>query len=201
MSDMRKTPSYLKGLAETRARVSADVMRYEQIINEVSEALKKGRAEMDACDTLIKKFDERLDPALIEPIRAWRGRYGKRGALREAIIRILKQRAPNPIATTELGWELQLDFKLDFINSRERRQWLHRSVGNRLVALMKEGVLERLHDPAVNDGTTGIWRWAGEGCESLGDLAALTDSSGVTTSSSSEHYEAEAEPAADDLPV
>ena len=69
---MRKTPSYLKGLAETRARVSAEVLRYAQILNEISQALEKSRAELTACDTLIKKFDDRLDPRLIEPIKAWK---------------------------------------------------------------------------------------------------------------------------------
>jgi hypothetical protein len=57
---MRKTPSYLKGLAETRARAAADVIRYKQVIDQVMASLAKAQAELDACDTLIKKFDERL---------------------------------------------------------------------------------------------------------------------------------------------
>lgn len=198
---MRKTPSYLKGLAETRARVSAEVLRYEQILQEVGEALAKSRAELAACDTLIKKFDERLNPELIEPIKAWKGRYGKRGALQDAIIRILKEHFPEPVTSKELGWLLQLEFKLDFIDWREKKDWLHHSVGGRLIVLVRRGLVERLHDPAVKTGQTGSWRWKGDDCKSLGDLAALAESSGVTTHSSSEHYEPEDEPATDDLPV
>ncbi|MBT9538311.1 hypothetical protein [Thiobacillus sp.] len=198
---MRKTPSYLKGLAETRARVSAEVLRYEQILNEVGQALEKGRAELTACDTLIKKFDDRLDPRLIAPIKAWKGKYGKRGALQDAIIRILKERAPGPITTTELGWLLQLEFRLDFVDWREKRNWLHRSVGNQLNVLIERGLVERLHDRTVSTGQTGSWCWIGEGCKSLGDLAALAELSGVATSSAAEPYEAEEYSATDDLPV
>ena len=78
---MRKTPSYLKGLAETRARAAADILRYKQVIDEIMVSLAKAQAELEACDTLIKKFDDRLDPTQVEPINHWQGRYGKRGAL------------------------------------------------------------------------------------------------------------------------
>jgi|GEM_PF-4648916 len=81
---MQKTPSYLKGLAETRARAAADVLRYQQIIDEVMVSLARAQAEVDACDMLIRKFDDRLDPTQIEPVAHWKGRYGKRGALKEA---------------------------------------------------------------------------------------------------------------------
>jgi len=59
---MRKTPSYLKGLAETRARAAGDVLRLQQILDQVKESLAKAQAEVEACDVLIKKFDDRLEP-------------------------------------------------------------------------------------------------------------------------------------------
>lgn len=77
---MRKTPSYLKGLAETRARAAGDVQRLQQIYQEIGRHLARAEKDMAACDCLIQNFDERLDPSLIEPIHAWQGRYGKRGA-------------------------------------------------------------------------------------------------------------------------
>jgi hypothetical protein len=199
MSDMRKTPSYLKGLAETRARVAAEVLRYRKLQDEIGVALATAQAELDACDRLIRKFDERLNPDLIEPIKAWKGRYGARGNLRQALLDILKEKAPSALSTVELGIELQLRLELDFITSQERGKWLQNSVTRRLRVLVLEGLAERLHDLNIN--TFGYWRWKGEGCESLRDLAELAKSSGVTTHSSSEHYELEDELATDDLPV
>ncbi len=198
---MRKTPSYLKGLAETRARVSADVRRYQQLHDEIGEALEKAKAELTACDMLIRKYDERLNPELIEPIKAWKGRYGKRGELKEAILGTLKARAPDFVTTAELVWELQVRFRLDFISWRDKVHWARNIVGKQLRKLAEQGVIERLHDPMANTGEVGSWRWKGEGCESLGALAELAKSSGVSTRREVEPYEPEEEQVADDLPV
>ena len=84
---IRNTPSYLKGLAETRARVDADVQRLQKIHDEIAEKLAEATAERNSCDCLIRKYDERLDPNVIAPIQAWKGRYGPRGALKRFMCR------------------------------------------------------------------------------------------------------------------
>src|SRR4051812_13865695 len=111
---MRKTPSYLKGLAETRARVAADVERFQQIQQEVAQKLEQAQDELAACDRLIRKYDHRLNPEAIAPIRSWQGRYGKRGKLQDTIKRLLQQAHPEAIDTSELLWALQIEFQLDF---------------------------------------------------------------------------------------
>lgn len=154
---MRKTPSYLKGLAETRARAAADVLRYKQLINEIMGSLAKAQAELEACDTLIKKFDERLDPALIEPVLHWKGRYGKRGALREAVLVLLQERAPAAVPTPEICWAMQLKFRIGFSHWKERDNWRRNSVLSCLKKLVKEGLAEACHDPRTS-GKAGSWR-------------------------------------------
>lgn len=198
---MRKTPSYLKGLAETRARVAADVQRYQRLQSEINLALDNARAELGACDRLIRKFDERLNPELIQPIKATKGRYGPRGKLKDTIIGLLKENYPEEATTTEIGLRLQVAFGLDFYTQRERFEWIHNSVAKQLKRLVYEGLVERLHDPLARNMGDGRWRWKGEGCESLGDLAALAQASGVATNSEALSYESEDELATDDLPV
>lgn len=154
---MRKTPSYLKGLAETRARAAADVLRYRQVIEEVMASLAQAQAELTACDTLIKKFDDRLDPTQVEPINHWKGRYGKRGALREAILALLEARAPAAVPTPEICWEMQLKFDIGFSHWKERDNWRRNSVLSCLKKLVKNGVAEACHDPR-NSGEVGSWR-------------------------------------------
>lgn len=178
---MRKTPSYLKGLAETRARAAGEVARYAAIIEEVQEKLASSRAELEACDKLIRRFDERLDPTEIEPVRAWQGRFGKRGALREALVRYVKEAHPNSISTTELAIRAQVEFRLDFGTPNQRRTWVHDSVGGALKVLAARDVIERLHDPRVNSGMTGYWRWvaATQTLDGLSQLAATAGASVV----------------------
>lgn len=178
---MRKTPSYLKGLAETRARAAGEVARYAAIIEEVQEKLAASRAELEACDKLIRRFDERLDPTEIEPIRAWQGRFGRRGALREALARYVKEAYPNAISTTELAIRAQVEFQLDFGTPNLRRIWVHDSVGGALKVLTARKVLERMHDPQVNSGMTGYWRWvaATQTLDGLSQIAAAAGASVV----------------------
>ena len=99
------------------------------------------------------------------------------------------------MTTTEIVWALQARFRLDFIDWREKDNWARNSVGNLLRELVKQGLVQRLHDPTANTGESGRWRWKENGCESLGDLAALAQASGVATNSEALPYEAEDEQA------
>lgn len=176
---MRKTPSYLKGLAETRARAAGEVARYSAIIEEVRHQLAASQAELEACDRLIRRFDERLVPEEIEPIQAWQGRFGKRGALREALVRYVKEAYPNAISTTEIAIRAQIEFQLDFGTPNLRRAWVHSSVGGALKVLVARKVIARMHDPQVNSGMTGYWRWMGA-TETLDGLSQFATAAGVS---------------------
>lgn len=133
---MRKTHSYLKGLAETRARAAgslqrltseverklkvakADVERYQKMEIELARNLEEARTDLKSCDWLIRKFDSRLDPEEIEPIVAWKGRYGKRGALKEAVSCILTDHAPVALSIPDLSKVIILEFQLTFATAR-----------------------------------------------------------------------------------
>lgn len=154
---MRKTPSYLKGLAETRARAARDVQCYQQLVDELQIRLAQAQAELTACDTLIRKFDNRLDPSQIEPVNGWKGRYGKRGALQGAILKVLQAHAPAEVTTTMIGLAVQAEFRLVFYLPVERETWLANSVRNCLKKLVKEGLVEACHDQS-NTGGVGSWR-------------------------------------------
>ncbi|AUN95852.1 hypothetical protein [Pseudazoarcus pumilus] len=176
---MRKTPSYLKGLAETRARVAADVARLERLIAGASEQLNASRQELEACDTLIRKFDARLDPSLIQSVRGWQGRYGKRGALSEAILDYLRDCAPDAVSTPELALHLQHRFSLDFVHPKELQAWKCNTLLRRLKDFMALGLVERLHE--VSDGRAnkvGYWRLVGN-VQNIDGLSRLAEAAGV----------------------
>lgn len=133
----------------------------------VAEASRRnyGGVEAGARDARLlrlpnRKFDERLDLKLIEPIRAWKGRYGTRGALRSSIEKQLQAAYPSELTTTEIFWELQIEFKLDFDTKEEKNHWQKNTVSRALKVLAEKGMAVRLHD--VSNGPTsevGRWRW------------------------------------------
>ena len=155
---MKKVPSYLKGLAEDRARADGEIMRLERLQAEIAERIAKAQEMLEACDVLIKKFDGRLTPALITPIQAWQGRYGKRGALIAAIRRNLEEAYPGEITTPELTFNLRLEFGIEFESREQQERWRRHSVLNRLQDMVKAGQIERLHENGPR-AEVGIWRW------------------------------------------
>jgi hypothetical protein len=134
-TDMRRTRSYLRGLTETQARAAGSLQRLKKLRSEVQRKLKVAKADAErhpemeielarkiegawtdlkSCDWLICKFDSRLDPSEIEPIVAWKGRYGKRSVRREAVSRILRDHAPVALSIPELSKVIIQEFQLTF---------------------------------------------------------------------------------------
>lgn len=176
---MRKVPSYLKGLAETRARAAGDIEHLSKLKAQIDERIAEAQQTLESCDVLIRKFDKRLDPTKIEPIRAQKGRYGTRGGLRNGIVRILEAAYPRALPTDELGLALQFEFDIEFLLPTEHRDWLHNSVGKQLQRLVAEGILERLHE-LTTIGVTGRWRWKPTTGSSLDGLRAQAEEAGLS---------------------
>jgi hypothetical protein len=55
----KKVRSYLKGLAENRARTASDIIRFERLAEEIAKRLAEAKADLASCDRLIKKYDSR----------------------------------------------------------------------------------------------------------------------------------------------
>lgn len=177
--EMRQVPSYLKGLAETRARADADAQRLQKLATEIAEELAEAQRTVDSCDVLIRKFDSRLNPELIEPIRAWKGRYGLRGALRNSIERQLREAYPAELTTSEIAWALQVEFKLDFVHRAEKAHWQHNTVSRTLKVIVERGQAVPLHDVSRgSSGEVGRWRWISDDALSLDHLRAQTVAAG-----------------------
>jgi hypothetical protein len=66
-SEMKKTPSALKWLAESRGRAAGELDRLETIQAEVESKIQEVRQNLEAFDRAIKVFDPRIDPDAIEP--------------------------------------------------------------------------------------------------------------------------------------
>ena len=197
---MQKVPSYLKGLAETRARVDAECSRLEQLHADIGQRLAEAQAERDACDRLIKKYDGRLDPTTIAPIKAWQGRYGKRGGLKQAVLEVVTMSFPSEVSTSEIAWAIQLRFNLGFETPKERKRWVHSSLTDVLRTLAHKGLVKPLHDQSIPGGTgsTGSWLLVVP-ADSIEGLTAMAASAGVTTAEATDFVPDE-EPEAEDLP-
>lgn len=83
---MKPTPSALKWLAEKRARVAFDLDFDLPLIADLQAKAAALQEDLAAIDRSIGLYDETIDPCTIEPVNGWRGNYGKRGALKAAVV-------------------------------------------------------------------------------------------------------------------
>jgi hypothetical protein len=96
---IKRVPCALKWLTEKRARILHDLQFHQSLVAEFQDKVAAIQADLAAFDQSMRLFDSRLDPSAIEPVNGWRGRYGKRGALREFVVEFLHQQAPNWVST------------------------------------------------------------------------------------------------------
>jgi hypothetical protein len=178
MPELKKTPSYLKGLVEARARAGGDVERYAKIAKDVARELKKARSTLAACDLLIRKIDTRLTPEDIEPIRIPKNYGGCRGKLINTVEQILRSVAPNSVTTGEISIEIQVRFQFTFETWQARAEWKNNSIGRLLRKLCEEGLIERLHNPKSLTEEGGRWRWKSDATQSSDQLREQIEAQG-----------------------
>jgi hypothetical protein len=114
--------------------------------------------QLSALDTALKIYDPSLEPSVIEPVNGWKAKFGRRGALKNATLRVLQEAAPEWVATNNLAMVLIAEFGLHFPLYRLYRAWVHGTLVKSLNRLCAEGVVERRQDTVVFGNEEAYWR-------------------------------------------
>jgi hypothetical protein len=184
--DIRKVPSYLLGLAETRARADGQVLRIEQAMAELQTELAKARTTRASCDALIERYDSILDAAAIAPVKAWKGRYGERGALLGEIKRVVREAYPGSVTALDIADHLIRKFKLEFPSPKDERDWRREAVNNKLRILRSRDVVVRVDEPDPARRRPAQWQWVVREALPLSSLAEQARALGLQVEEASE---------------
>lgn len=101
------TPPPLKWLSEKRARLAGKLQKQTRAlqagqarsaklladISRLQASIAELRVDLRALDATIGIYDCRVRPTSIEPVAAWQGKYGERGALKRFLVQELKRDA------------------------------------------------------------------------------------------------------------
>lgn len=129
------------------AQLAGDIRRYERLMAELADALAQARSTLAALQVTLREFDQGIDPAAMPPRNAWAGKYGQRGALKQAVLKLLQEAAPEAVTTTEMGLRLAARFGLHFATSADFRTWVDNTLLPQLKRCARQGAIERLHNP------------------------------------------------------
>jgi hypothetical protein len=175
----RRTPTFLTGLVERRARADGQVQRLAAMLTDIRLELAKALTHRDACEALLKSYYAGVDASELRPINGWMGRYGQRGAVVAAIRQLLAAAGTAGVTTSEVGSHLAGMFGLEFATPRDRKKWMQNSVAVRLRELKAAGEVEPLHNAAAELGKVGRWRLKAASPATGVSLAATAAAHGI----------------------
>jgi hypothetical protein len=135
-----------------------DLAQTRQIAADLASRVAALEGDLAAVDRAITIFDARIDPEQIEPVNA-HSRYGRRGALKDSILGVLKAHAPKWVVTENIEALVCLELGLTFETPAVRKRWYDNSLRKQLKRLVEEGLAERQHDPDEAGSEMGRWRW------------------------------------------
>ena len=180
MSRKSPTPPQQKWLTGMRARIAGDLARAEQGASEWEWHARKAeqklaaerrqhelflahvaqlRAKLSAMDGAIRLCKETLDPSTIAAVKAWAGKYGKRGAIKAALQQILERAAPDFVSTTALYEELASHLGLLHATWKERKTWIDRTLLSQMQKWRAAGAVERGVRRSLKSQNEACWRW------------------------------------------
>lgn len=156
-----RTPSQVKWVVNEIAAVRGEIERID-----VSLAyLSRRKAELQSICASLKQVAWAIVPTpLVQAptVVHARGRYGRRGALRDWLRETLRQAYPGALDTLSLTERAIEVFDLKFVSAHARSRFQTDNLGSALRRLVEAGEIERLHDGSRRDTRTGVWRWKTE---------------------------------------
>ena len=175
MTSRRNTPPKLKWLLNERAAVVGTIDLLDNRAAERQKLLKKfeekalvlrhelqgleqrrisAQAQMEAFDYVLRAEHPNLDVAAAGKVRGWANKHGKRGALKDFVIKFIREASPQAVSTTDIRSAVLKHFGLELTTPLERERFCG-GVTKLLSLARREGLIERLPTPA---GSAGLWR-------------------------------------------
>lgn len=168
---MKQTPSALKWLAEKRARLANDLEQTRKIALELTQKADALESDLAALDRSLRLYDPTIDPNSIESVNGWKGSYGKRGALRDAVLEVLKEYSPEWMTTSNIAALICAKFGLYFLTGALRKHWYTGSFRGTLKRLEVDGLIEHECDPDMESPVVARWRLKDQSSGTLAYLA------------------------------
>ncbi len=155
-----RRPSVVTALVRARAKFAGDIERNERLIAALQSDTAVLRQKLASADAMLVHYDQRIDPKRIPALNSWEGKYGKRGALKEAVLQVLQEASPEPLRTIEVAVHVIKRLGLHIETDKELALWMKASLGRALRRELQAGTVERLHSRHdTND--MGSWRRRG----------------------------------------
>jgi len=124
------------------------------------QAHDRAQSQVRALTTSIESFVPEIRPDAVEPVNAWAGKYGQRGALTDFLKDELKSRFPEVISLQALCLAAQKTLGVVHQTPRERESF--RFTVRAILRRLRSAGLVELPPTTPTSRRTSLWKWRGE---------------------------------------
>lgn len=146
-------------LAKEFAELTERLSTVEPMLKRSFKDLSRITKNLAEVDTAITKLSPSVNPEAIAPIHAWKGTYGKRGALKDFVLQEFKRCSPACLQTSDVASLAIKKFSLVFATNEDLSNFRRKRVGGAIQSLTRLGKLERGDDVIRQSQFCGTWRW------------------------------------------
>ncbi len=175
---MPRFSPYTKGLSVALADALGEVRRIEREARLLDEDLIRARAAVTACESLLNRAAMHELASECAPVQSWQGRYGKRGALSGAVMRLIEAAHPEGVSTGELLRKLIPIFGLTFATAAGQNRWRKNSVRTALRALERAGKVRKTGLKAA--ANSEVWAFVPPRDATLAEIKASARAANAT---------------------
>jgi hypothetical protein len=163
-----RTPPELKWLLVERATLAGDLANLKARQSLLEAEVVRVQSTFQALEVVIGLTEARARANAAGAIRRHRSKYGKRGALKEFVVKVLQQ-VDAGMTARELGQSAGTYFGLEFVSETEFNSYLRNTIRCQLQQLMEQGLVETrpTHGPGP---VRYVWKHV---LPSLAELALL----------------------------
>jgi hypothetical protein len=144
-------------MVENHARLAGDIARTEKLVAVLQADLERMRDLQGSLASVTRYFDANIAPERLPVLNGWAGRYGKRGALKAAVMAVLEEAHPEPLRTLEIAVRVIDRLGLAIETPKQLTLWMDSSLTKVLRRGVADGSVERLHE-AFDTNEMGLWR-------------------------------------------
>lgn len=166
LSGQTRTPPHLKWLLNERAMLAGELQWRQSVVKALLTEIGDLRTRIEALDSAMALFDDRVDPAAAGTVRATKERYGSRGGLRRFLLEDLQQAGTGGRDTATLTIRAAAKFQVPIHTTEDRRRYMDAILWT-LRDLRSKGEVEKAY---VSKGGRSSSIWCLARTTSLDDL-------------------------------
>ena len=170
-----RTPPVFKWLLNERAALAGEALRLEAELRRIQRELPVVQEKLAALDATMAAINPLVAPDAAGTVKAWAGKYGERGAVKDCVLSHLQAAGKSGIDVSTLALQVAAALSVD-LPTKKDFSLLRRDTVHAVLKRAKADGLTEVLVAARGVHTPQVWRWRGpHAAPSLAQLREISE--------------------------